>query len=158
MDAGSEGLGAVLLQNQQPVAYDSKPLTECQKRCAQIEKELLAILHGCEHFHYYVYGQTVVVETDHKPLEAIVTKPLYRAPIRLQRMLLRLQQYDMSVVHKPGKQMYIADALSRATHPFKGCKTEDKLSEDILRVHIILPAIEEKLDEIRKATEKDAEF
>ena len=70
------------------------------KRYAQIEKELLAILHGCEHFHQYIYGRTV--ETDHKPLEAIVTKPLYRAPIRLQRMLLRLQQYDISVVHKPG--------------------------------------------------------
>jgi hypothetical protein len=76
VDASSEGLGAVLLQSQQPVAYASKPLTECQKRYAQIEKELLAILYGCEHFHQYIYGRTVVVETDHKPLEAIVTKPL----------------------------------------------------------------------------------
>jgi hypothetical protein len=65
-----------VLQSQQPVAYASKPLTECQKRYAQIEKELLAILYGCEHFHQYIYGRTVVVETDHKPLEAIVTKPL----------------------------------------------------------------------------------
>ena len=158
VDASSEGLGAVLLQNQQPVAYASKPLTECQKRYAQIEKELLAILHGCEHFHQYIYGRTVVVETDHKPLEAIVTKPLYRAPIRLQRMLLRLQQYDISVVHKPGKQMYIADALSRATHPNKACKPEDKLRDDIFHVHIILPTTKEKLDEIRKATEKDPEL
>ena len=69
VDASSEGLGAVLLQNQQPVAYASKPLTECQKRYVQIEKELLTILYGCEHFHQYIYGRTVVVETDHKPLE-----------------------------------------------------------------------------------------
>ena len=106
----------------------------------------------------YICGRTIVVETDHKPLEAIVIKPLYRAPIRLQRMLLRLQQYDISVVHKPGKQMYIADVLSRATHPNKACKTEDKLRDDIFHVHIILPATEEKLDEFRKATEKDPEL
>ena len=158
VDASSEGLGAVLLQNQQPVAYASKPLTECQKRYAQIEKELLAILHGCEHFHQYIYGRTVVVETNHKPLEAIVTKPRYRAPIRLQRMLLRLQQYDISVVHKPGKQMHIADALSRATKPTEASQADEKASDDIFHVHIILPATEEKLDQIRKATEKDPEL
>jgi hypothetical protein len=66
--ASSEGLGAVLLQTQQPVAYASKPITECQKRYAQIEKELLVILYGGEHFHQYIYGRTVVVETDQKPL------------------------------------------------------------------------------------------
>ena len=129
-----------------------------RKRYAQIEKELLAILHGCEHFHQYIYGRTVVVETDHKPLEAIVTKPLYRAPIRLQRMLLRLQQYDISVVHKPGKQMHIADALSRATKPTEASQADEKASDDIFHVHIILPAKEEKLDQIRKATEKDPEL
>ena len=146
VDASSEGLGAVLLQSQQSVAYASKPLTECQKRYAQIEKELLAILYGCEHFHQYIYGRTVVVETDHKPLEAIVTKPLYRAPIRLQRMLLRLQQYDISVVHKPGKQMYIADAISRATNSTQECKDGDTSTDDIFHVHIIIPATEEKLN------------
>ena len=158
VDASSEGLGAVLLKNQQPVAYASKPLTECQKRYAQIEKELLAILHGCEHFHQYIYGRTVVVETDHKPLETIVTKPLFRAPIHLQRMLLRLQQYDISVVHKPGKQMHIADALSRATNPIQASKDEDKSSDDLFHVHIILPATEKGLDQIRKATEKDPQL
>ena len=100
----------------------------------------------------------VVVETDHKPLEAIVTKPLYRARIRLQR-LLRLQQYDISVVHKPGKQMYIADALSRSTNSTQECKDGDDTStDDIIRVHIIIPATEEKLNQIRNATEKDPEL
>ena len=48
VDASSEGLGAVLLQNNQPVAYASKPLNKTQQKYAQIEKELLAILYGCE--------------------------------------------------------------------------------------------------------------
>ena len=90
--------------------------------------------------------------------EAIVTKPLYRAPIRLQRMLLRLQQYDISVVHKHGKQMYIADALSRATNSTQECKDGDTATDDIFHVHIILPATQEKLNHIQNATEKDPEL
>ncbi|RXN16535.1 dynein heavy chain axonemal [Labeo rohita] len=95
VDASAEGLGAVLLQEGHPVAFGSRSLTECQKRYAQIEKELLAIVYGCEKFHQYVYGKTVQVETDHKPLETVFKKSLQKAPPRLQRMLMRLQLYDI---------------------------------------------------------------
>ena len=39
---------------------------------------------------------------------------LLSAPGRLQRMILRLQKYNIDVVYKPGSQMYVADHLSRA--------------------------------------------
>lgn len=68
VDASSEGLGAVLLQEGQPVAYGSRALTDSQKCYVQIEKELLAIVFGCEKFHQYLYGRKVHVESDHKPL------------------------------------------------------------------------------------------
>ena len=47
----------------------------------------------------------------------IVRKPLHKAPKRLQGMMLRLIQYDIEVVYKKGKEMYIADTLSRACLP-----------------------------------------
>lgn len=90
VDASSEGLGAVLIQEGQPVAYGSRALTDCQRRYAQIEKELLAIVYGCEMFKQYVYGKTVHVETDHKPLETVFKKSLQKVPPRLQRMLMSL--------------------------------------------------------------------
>jgi len=65
-------------------------------------------------FHQYVYGKEVVVESDHKPLEMIAKKALAAAPPRLQRMLLRLQQYSFHLQFKPGKDMILADTLSRA--------------------------------------------
>ncbi|XP_008189883.1 uncharacterized protein LOC103311865 [Acyrthosiphon pisum] len=57
VDASKDGLGAVLLQNDYPVAYASKTLNDTQKQYAQIEKELLAILYGCERFKQYIYGK-----------------------------------------------------------------------------------------------------
>ena len=60
------------------MAYASKASTESQQNYAQIEKEMLAIDLGCERFHDFLYGQNVVtVESDHKPLEAILKKPIH---------------------------------------------------------------------------------
>ena len=115
VDASSKGMGAVLLQDQTPVAYASKSLTSTQQNYAQIEKEMLAICFGCQKFHEYIYGlPNVEVETDHKPLETILRKPLHVAPARLQRMIMSIQRYSLSVNYRPGKELLIADALSRA--------------------------------------------
>ncbi|XP_031359175.1 uncharacterized protein K02A2.6-like [Photinus pyralis] len=114
VDASKSGLGAVLLQDNQPCAYASRAMTTTQQNYAQIEKELLAIVFGVNKFHQYVYGTKFIVETDHKPLIAIFKKPLNACPARLQRMLLSLQKYQIHLIYKPGKDLIIADTLSRA--------------------------------------------
>lgn len=157
VDASSKGLGAVLLQNGQPVAYASRALTETQQRYAQIEREMLAVIYGCEKFHHYIYGRSVTIETDHKPLLAIHRKPLYQATHRLQRMLMRLQRYDVTLEYVPGKEMFISDALSRAY--LQEC-TESLVDEDI-DINFIeqeLPMTEGKLQELKDATESDEQF
>ena len=78
------------------------------------KKELLSTVFVLERFNQYTFGKQVMVESDHKPLETIVKKPLANATPRLQRMLLRLQKYDFVIQYKPGTQMYISDMLSRA--------------------------------------------
>ena len=75
------------------------------------------MIYRLEHFDQYTYGILVVVESDHKPLTAILSKPLMDAPRRLQRMLLRLQRYTISLVFKPGKALFVADTLFRAPVP-----------------------------------------
>ena len=115
VDSSSFGLGACLLQEGQPVAYASRSLSSSECNYGQIEKEMLAICFGCSKFHQYIYGQKhVLVESDHKPLESLYMKPLSAAPPRIQRMMLRLQRYDLKVVFKAGKDLHLADTMSRA--------------------------------------------
>ena len=117
-DASDKGLGATLLQEGKPVAFASTTLTETQQRYAVIEKETLAICFATRKFRDYILcKENVVVETDHKPLESIFNKSLLAAPIRLQRMLLQLQRFNLTVKYKKGSEQYIADLLSRATLP-----------------------------------------
>ena len=76
-DASSFGIGATLLQDGNPIAYASRSMTSAQKNYAVIEKELLAVLFGCERFHHYIYGNKITVMSDHKPLENIMKECYY---------------------------------------------------------------------------------
>ena len=70
---------------------------------------------ACNKFHDYFLGKNVTVESDYKPLGIIMkTESLLTAPMRLQRMMLQLQRYDLSLVYRKGSQLFIADTLSRA--------------------------------------------
>ena len=111
-DALLKGLGACIIQDGKAIAFTSKSLTDTKTRYANIEWELLAIIFGCEKFHTYLYSRSFVVESDHKPLEMIYLKNLISAPVCLQRMLLRLQQYNMVIMYQPGKEMLLADTLN----------------------------------------------
>lgn len=78
VDAAKDGLGAVILQDGLPVAYASKSLSKTQQAYAQIEKELLAVVYGCQQFNQYLFGTKFTVESDHLPLISIVKKILSR--------------------------------------------------------------------------------
>ena len=113
------------MQNGQPVAYASRSMTETETQYAQIEREMLAIVFAVERFQQCVYGRPVKVESDHKPLQSIFKKSLTSAPKRLQRMLLRLQKFDLDVLYKRGTEMVPADTLSRA-HRVQGDATLER--------------------------------
>ena len=59
-----------------------------------------------------------MVESDHKPLEMIHQKSLASTPPRLQRMLLQLQRYDLTIKYRPGKDMLLADAFEQVPCPW----------------------------------------
>ena len=117
VDASIQELGAALMQKDQqgrlkPVAYASKGLTDAEKRYSNIECELLAVVFGCIRFHHYLYARKFECHSDHKPLEDIHLKHLSGATARLQRLLLKLQPYNLTIKYIPGKNVVVADALS----------------------------------------------
>lgn len=171
-DASKIGLGAALLQvNKQeisdddkeeiptknslrPIAYASKALTETEQRYSNIEREALAILHALEKFHHFTYGRYTKVITDHRPLLAIHKKDVATASPRLQRILMRIHQYNVSLHYRPGKEMHLADCLSRVGH--QGSDTEIpgmKITIDDITAQSSIPVV--SLEEIRDATAKD---
>ena len=150
-DASDTGLGFALMQNGLPIMYASRAMTSAERNYAQIEKELLAQVYGLERNHYYTYGRHIILWTDHKPLVAISNKPLSAAPKRLQRLLIRLNQYNVEIRYKPGPELYLADTLSRAY--IQGNSVVEQESET---VHLAELAVSEKqLTDLQTATACD---
>ena len=148
-DASSYGLGAALLQDGLPIAYASRTLNKSEQNYAQIEKETLAVVFACSKFHQYIYGQIVTVESDHKPLQYIFAKTLEKCPPRIQRFLIALQKYNLKIKYVPGKNLQLADALSR--DPLSNDKEFQEIEEQAnIQVHTLLENISVSQDENEK--------
>ena len=155
-DASQSGLGCGLMQQGRLVAFASRALTEAEQNYSQIEKEMLAICFACQKFHQYIYGKSIDVHSDHRPLESILKKPIGKASPRLQRMMPQLQRYTLNVRYVPGKLMYVADTLSRA---YITGDSECGAPEDMeVLVHSLvenLPETIDKLEQFRRAFAND---
>ena len=120
---------------------------------------MLALVHGVERFHTYLYGRAFTIHSDHKPLEVICGKPISAAPPRLQRMLLKIQDYDYTVKYIPGAQMVISDTLSRLPNPMANEAVDLDIRVDDIELDLInfSPAKQEQLrTETRKCAVMNA--
>ena len=118
MDASPVSLGAILTQKHPDghriITFARRALTLVEQRYSQLEREALAVVWACEHFHLYVFGAPGEVITDHKPLLGIYGNPRAKTSARLERWALRLIPYNMHLNYKSGKTNP-ADYMSR--HP-----------------------------------------
>jgi hypothetical protein len=137
VDASPVGLGAILTQRTslsappRVLSYASKALSPVECRYSQTEREALAVVWGCEHFHLYLYGKHFTTVMDHKPLERLYNNPSAKPPIRIERWALRLQNYDTTVVYRRGADNP-ADYLSR--HPINN--PHDRIQEAVAEAHV----------------------
>ncbi|KAK2722490.1 hypothetical protein QYM36_002885 [Artemia franciscana] len=130
-DASQHGLGAQLSTDGATIAFASCSLSEREQHDSQMEKEMLAITFACKRFHQYLFGRTICVTTDQKPLESIFGKFIQRAPPRLQQMMLAIQLYDIKLRYKPGKTIPVADTLARLN--LADTDIESQVDMEILR-------------------------
>ena len=149
VDSSSTGLGTVLLQDGKPIEYASRALTSSEVNWAQIEKEMLAVVFGLERFDQYTCGREVIVQNDHKPLKAILNKPLSQGPKRLQAMKMRLHRYNINFEYLEGSRLLIADTLSRAYINY----IEE--SPSIYNVDALEEIPDSRCQEVKEATKND---
>ena len=148
IDASPVGLGAVLGQidpndpkRRRIVCFASRLLTDVESRYSQCEKEALAAVWGCERFWLYLTGHPFTLVTDNRAIQMILSNTNSRPPPRIERMALRLTQFDFTVCHRPGNEN-VADYYSR--HPCSPGATaflEELKSEQYIRtiVHCAMP-------------------
>ncbi|UYV71940.1 K02A2.6-like [Cordylochernes scorpioides] len=136
----------------QVIAYASRTLSEAEKRYAQIEKEALAITWACEKFKQYIQGLVITLETDHKPLVPIFTsKNIDDLTPRIQRLRLRIMRYSYKIVHTPGKNLIVADALSRSPRMKVGTQElEEELCAYVQQVVSFMPISDVRVEEIKE--------
>ena len=110
VDASGFGLGAVLMQDGKPVAYEGRKLNDAESRYTVTEQECLAVVHSLHVWRCYLEGTSFTVVTDHSPNTYLSTQP-HLSP-RQARWSEFLQRFNFDWVYRPGRQN-VADALSR---------------------------------------------
>ena len=73
-DTSIKGLGTCLLQDERPVYFASKALTEEQKGHVAIELVSLTVVWAMKKFHHFLYTSHFILETEQKPLESNLVK------------------------------------------------------------------------------------
>lgn len=111
-DACHSGVGAVLLQGKQPLAFLSKALPPTKLGLSTYEKELWALIFAINKWRYYLYGRPFTIRTDHQSLKFLLDQRL--TTFLQQKWLSKLLGYDYVITYKKGSQNIAADALSRA--------------------------------------------
>ena len=154
-DASTKGLGACLLQDDKPIYFASKALTEMQRGYVAIEIESLAIAWAVEKFHHFLYGCHFILETDQKPLEVTLSRSLNQATPHLQCILIRTLPYNFTIRYIPGPKNLLTDCLSRLGNQDNTIKLP-KLH--VYQISHQLPASNDSLQEIRQATQTDDEL
>ena len=152
MDANIKGLGACLLQDAKPVYFASRVLTDAQKGYVVIELEFFAVAWAMEKFYHFLYATHFLLETNQKPLEAILPKSINQATPRLQWILIRTLAYHFTVKYIPGSTSQLADCLSQ----LGGQKDTIKLPK--LHIHQITSQLSTRSDSLNQmgiATQDD---
>ncbi|KAL5701100.1 hypothetical protein ACHQM5_026475 [Ranunculus cassubicifolius] len=110
-DACQSGVGAVLLQNEQPLAFISKALPPSKLGLSAYEKELWALIYAVSKWRYYLLGRKFQIRTDHQSLKYLLEQRI--TTILQQKWLTKLLGFDFDIIYKKGSLNIPADSLSR---------------------------------------------
>ena len=109
--ASAKAVGAVLIQDGHPVAYESKKLNRAQQNYSTYERELFAIIYALRKWRHYLYGAQFEIVFDHESIKWFMNQTDLKG--RKARWAEILQEYDCKLRYRKGRYNIVADALSR---------------------------------------------
>jgi hypothetical protein len=110
-DASGSGLGCVLMQEGQVIAYASRQLRRHEEHYPTHDLELAAVVHALKIWRHYLLGNICHIYTDHKSLKYIFTQS--ELNMRQRQWLKLIKDYELEIHYHPDKANVVADALSR---------------------------------------------
>jgi hypothetical protein len=110
-DASKKGLGCVLMQNDNVIAYASRQLKPYEQNYPTHDLELAAVVFALKIWRHCLYGERCEIYTDQKSLKYLFTQK--ELNIRQRRWLELIKDYDCEINYHPGKANVVVDALSR---------------------------------------------
>ena len=110
-NASGVGLGAVLMQEEKPLAYVSHKLSQQDQGKSVYERELTAMVLAIKKWRPYLLGQKILVRTDQKSLKYLLEQRVVEG--EHHKWLLKLLSYNFDIQYKSGKDNTAVDALSR---------------------------------------------
>jgi hypothetical protein len=109
-DASRIGIGAILMEDDHPIAFESRKLNKREKLKSTYNKEMLAIMHALAKWRQYLLGGKCLICTDHNSLQYLLRKT--KLSVEQQKWMEKLYTFDMEIIHKKGKDNVATDALS----------------------------------------------
>ena len=120
------------------IYFISKNLTPVELNYTIKEKEFLDVVHAFNKFRHYIRGYPTFVHTDYSTIRYLMNKHI--TPRRITRWLLLLQEFDITIVDKPGKDNVVADFLSRLNTNGENLPVEDNfLYEHLFAISTLTP-------------------
>nr|GEW43868.1 putative reverse transcriptase domain-containing protein [Tanacetum cinerariifolium] len=110
-DVPGIGLGYVLMQRGNVIAYASRQLKFSKKNYTTHDLELGVVVFALMIRRHYLYGTKNVIYTNHKSLQHIFSQK--ELNIRQRRWIELFSSYECEICYHPGKANVVADSLSR---------------------------------------------
>ena len=159
-----KGLGCVLMQHRNVIAYASRQLKPHEQKYPTHDLELAAIVLILKIWRHYLYGEKCKIYNDHKSLKYIFTQK--ELNMRHRRWIELIKDYDCTINYHPGKANMVADALSRKERQnmfttekevfeeFKKLQIEVRIPESSTKVMYTMIFEQELIEKIRRYQEE----
>ena len=91
------------MQDEHPIAFESRKLNKREQLKSTYDKEMLAIMQALAKWRKYLLGSKFMIHTDHNSLQYLLQKKMLST--EQQKWIEKMAAFDMEIIHKKGRKM-----------------------------------------------------